>query len=606
MHFNMIYRLIFLLLLTSNTLLGQTSQLLPSEVLSKKQLLDSLGFEFKDLKPQLLACGQFNQQAAATLIGNSGLVLVPRAAVLGYIPVGIDPAKGFWAKQLDEERALTSGFITFELEQTNVSKEIFKGVKPSDTEQERSRQIVRNQVTLKAQTRTSLGQNLSIKSLNQAQEYYLYRSAIYADIRLVGLPADQDQQSFALLRIQDFNTDLIPAALPMNLESISNSAYKAVIVDFPINSQFNSSSYELILEQIQNEIAKDIDSKILKVYQDLDLETPQVIVDRYENGKAVNAYFQAQELLAQKQTLERSLLLDPASKKSLDQLKDSFQQLESIFALKTYSALAFKNMITYQLAVVLNRNLKLSPDQFEQRRTVLDQSLAFWLKNWNPVLEQRLFAPMAESYFSRTKAKYLSPYLIDQIKVTNKSYTDLAELLYSNSILMRPNDLKKLLDQDLNTIKKTLQQDLAFQFLNRLNDDFTQKLNPLFNQKKTIFEINTRKFARASRNYSKGRWVNESNGTQRVHFTKIAAPSKDTLLTKIPGLPNTDMAPVLNVAGQLIGFRPEDKKLSMAYSWTGSKQLANKHSIISSSSILDYLIQEKVANYILEEIKKAP
>ncbi len=604
----MIYRLLIPCLFISHSLLAQVSHLLPGEIAAKSQIIDSLGFDldYAAFPDWLMACGQLNQQASATLISDDGLVMVPRSAILKYIPASIDPVKGFWAKQLSAELALTKSYITFELEQKNVSKELFQGVKRSDTEQERNRRIVRNRVKLKAQTPTNLGQSLSIKSLNQEQEYYLYRSVIYADIKLVGLPADQDQQSFAVLRIQNFNTNVIPAGIPMNLDPISNSRSKAIIVDFPINSQFNSSSYELILQQIQYEIAQELDTKTLKLYQDLGLKKPREIVDRYEKSKVIKDYFQAQDLLAQKQTFERNLLLDSESKKSLDQLKDSFQQLESIFTLKTYSALAFKSLITYQLAIVLNRNLKLSPDQFEQRRAALDQYLAFWLKNWNPELEQSLFASMAESYFSKTKASYLSPYLIDQIKVTNKSYTDLAELLYSNSILMRPNDLKKLLDQDLNTIKKTLQQDLAFQFLSRLNDDFVQKLNPLFHQKKTIFEVNSRKFAQASKNYSKNRWVTESNGTQRIHFTPITSSKGDTLLTTIEGLPNTDMAPVLNLAGQLIGFRPEDKKLSLAYAWAWKEQKASNLPIISSSSIFDYLTRKKVANYILKGIKKAP
>lgn len=600
----MIYRLIFLLLSISYSLKGQTSHLLPAEILSKQALLDSLGFQAKNLSGQLLACGQFNQQSAATLISDRGLVLLSRSAILPYLPETVDPQNGFWATSPEEELALKRVFITFQMKGKNVRKEMLQGVSAEALGKEKSAKIARNRAQLMMQNQAEPGQMIDIRALNQMQDYYLYQFATYTAIHLVSLPPDQDQQAFALVRIKQPTKHPIPYPLEFSAQTINKQGIKAAIIDYPSSSKFNSSSYELALNQLSNEITNDLDTRLLQVYQKSGWSAPKKIIERSQQKKAINAYFQASNRLAKKQTLENSLLLDPDCQKSLAQLKNNFPALEEHHTIKTYGQEAFERVKLYQLARFLTKNT--AGAEYKGQRNTRKDYLESWSKDWNATLDQQGFAIMAEAYFSRTKAQYLSPFIIDQIKVTGKSYTALADLLYPSSILTRPEELKKLLSQDLNTIQQTLNQDLAFRFLSQLSQDIDQKLMPTYRKQYELFQVHSQQYAQCKNAFLQDQWINESNGTQRIHFTNLSLSNESTLLTKIPGLPNTDMTPVLNMEGQLIGFRPEDRQLSAAYSWDWNPTFPATHRIISSTSILNYLGNKPKATYLLLEIKKAP
>lgn len=603
----MIYRLVCILLLLNNLLSAQITHLVPTEILSKGQQLDSLGFNIEKLNTRLQACGQFNQQAAATLISDRGLVLVPRAAVLKYIPKNIDASKGFWAVHPDRELALTGGFISFELERKDVSSIILRGVKANEETDIQQSKIARNSVQLKMQNRAKPGQSILIKSLDKGQTYFQYQLATYTNLKLVALPAEQDQQAFALLRIPDFKDNINLLALPILSLKAPSPEVKAAIIDFPSDSKFNSNAYELALTQLRYEILQDLDAKVLQTYQDLDLERPSNIKSRYQQSQAIRSYFQETDALAQKQAFEKRLLLDPNCRQLLNQLKINNPRLEDLYRLKTYGPEAFGRLKSYQLTNVLMRSLASSPAQYEKNRSRLLSNISDWAEGYNATLDQQLFAPMAAAYFSKTKAKYLSNYIIDQIKVTNQSYQALADLLYTNSILTRPADLAQLLAQDQAAVQKALNQDLAFRFFSQLSLDMNQKLLPLFKKQNDLFVDNSKKLAQARRNFlDEDQWATESNGAQRIHFTSISVSSQEIYLTNVPGLPGTDMAPVINRKGQILGFRPENKSLSVAFMWERKVKRSPVYPIISTLGILDYLDQQAMATSILNELKKAP
>ena len=86
------YRLLACSLLITTILNGQMGPVFPGAIAAMKTKLDSAGYylDYDLLSDKFRACGQFNQQAAATLISDQGLVLVPRAMVLNHLPDQVD------------------------------------------------------------------------------------------------------------------------------------------------------------------------------------------------------------------------------------------------------------------------------------------------------------------------------------------------------------------------------------------------------------------------------------------------------------------------------------------------------------------------------------
>ena len=451
------------------------------------------------------------------------------------------------------------------------------------------------------QQKNSIGKSTIIKDFGHQQLFYLYQIATFPNLRLVVLPPTKDQQAFALLRIEGLNNH---PTLKLSRQAHKSQKVKAILVEHASVSHYHSSSYECSLRQLTNEIIYDLDTKVYEVYQKLSQPQPIQLKARLEQGKATLDYFRSEDLLLKKQALENDLLLDSACKTALDLLKVSHDQLRPLHTLSFYGQEAFGRLRTYQLTRYLDRYLRFSPDQYEKNKNELLSYLSDWNKDWDVNLEQQLFAQMAEAYFSRTKAKYLSNATIDQIQVTNKSYTDLGALLYPNTLLAQPENLKKLLRQDLATVKKTLNQDLAFRFLNQVAQDLDQKLQPLYVQERTNFQERTRQLIKAKRAFYQEKWTPESNGSQRIHFTTLFSEDDGKLASLTPSLPNTDMAPILDLAGAVIGFQPEDKVLNMAYTWGGKAHESAQYPVLTSAELLEYL--EKGPAFLLEELKKAP
>lgn len=604
----MIHRLYLFILLIGPSLNGQIAHLMPDMLSSKAPTLDSLGYDFKvaDLPNWLQACGQFNQQVAATLISDQGLVLVARSAVLPYLPEKVDPKIAFWAQNAADEILLPKAFITFQLDYQDVTSQLMEGVEEADSEVKRTSRIARNRVQLKMKTPRNAGATTVIKELNAGQTYHLYRLLTFKELHLVGLPADADGQAFALLRITPQKENLKIKSLSFSKEQGAEKGIKATIIDFPANSHFNASSYELTLHQIRSEITRELDLKMLQAYQRLGANTPPKLLARNQQNEVIHTYFQETDLFAQRKAKEQALLLDPACRKTLTQLDRNFDKFETLYTLHTYGQEAFARVKLNQLVNILKQIIKRGPTEYEKSRKRINNYLITFLKDWNVIVDQEIFAAMAEAYFSRTKAQYLSSETIEKIAVTNKSYPDLADLIYTNTILTQPEILEELLSKDLEEIEKKLNQDLAFRFLGQLAVDFEKKLAPTYRKENNIFKMQTRNLAQQRQSYLPKQWITEANGSQRVHFTTLSKQDTNTWFASVPGLANTDMAPILDRNGQLLGFRPEDEQLSSAYAWEQEEALNPIHPVVHSAAILKYLDKQPQATYLLKEIKKAP
>jgi hypothetical protein len=615
----MIYRLVFILLIATGQILAQPLYVIPEKLPPAIVKLNTNGLDYQvqTIQNSLQACGQFNQQFSATLISNQGLLLVSRAALFSYLPDGIDPEEGYWARNSDEERPLKSSFVSFQLDARDVTTELLKGVEEV-SENKRASLIARNRVQLRMQQQVEPGQSVQIRSLDQDQVFFLYRMATFTDLRLVGLPATADQQAFALIRIYT-QVDGPEDKLKMGQQAMQNrvkiplaeaikttDSLSLYSIDFPEQSAWHSSSFELALHIQAYELTQALDQSRFDIYQQFGVPVPQKYIDQYKQREKALAYFEQNDILARKKAAESQLILDPGCRKALTGLQSAYNELQESYLLQTYAQEGFNRLQLYRLSIFLAKVLKTSPERYEKIRPSTLQFLENWQKDWNPVLDEALFAPMAEAYFSRTKAKYLSPKIIEQISVTAKSYSELGELIYSSTLLTRPDLVKDLLQQDLGRIQRALEKDLGYQFMDQFSRDLNEKLQrPARKQQNAIKSIQ-RAFSISKKALLQDEWVSDANGSLSIHFSKLPPSAIEASSTALVPVPGTDFAPLLNTNGQAIGFRLENPAESLAYIWWLPKQDPPSFPILSSSSLLNYLAAKPTTQKLLAEIKKAP
>src|SRR4030095_10137497 len=95
---------------------------------------------------------------------------------------------GFWAKNYAEEIPNPGLFVTFIVRIEEVSKQVLNGVTSTMTESERQSQVDRNGAEILKGVKKEMYQAALIKPFFEGNQYFLFVTETYRDIRLVGAP----------------------------------------------------------------------------------------------------------------------------------------------------------------------------------------------------------------------------------------------------------------------------------------------------------------------------------------------------------------------------------------------------------------------------------
>lgn len=95
---------------------------------------------------------------------------------------------GFWAKNNGEELTNPGLFATFIIRIEDVSKQVLNGVNASMTESERQSVTDKNINEIRKNIKKETHQDVFVRGFFEANQYYLFVTETYRDIRLVGAP----------------------------------------------------------------------------------------------------------------------------------------------------------------------------------------------------------------------------------------------------------------------------------------------------------------------------------------------------------------------------------------------------------------------------------
>jgi hypothetical protein len=169
------------------------------EKLNEKQM-KSLGMKIsaKDiysinkgsLKDAIVSFGGF---CTGEVISSKGLVLTNHHcgfdAVQDHTTLDHNYIRdGFWAKNNAEELANPKLFVTFIVRIDDVSKQVLTGITASMSESERQSLVDRNSAELINTVRKEAWQSALIKPFFEGNQYYLFVTETFNDVRLVGTP----------------------------------------------------------------------------------------------------------------------------------------------------------------------------------------------------------------------------------------------------------------------------------------------------------------------------------------------------------------------------------------------------------------------------------
>ncbi|HMK24484.1 MAG TPA: S46 family peptidase [Chitinophagaceae bacterium] len=183
---------------------------------------------------------------------------------------------GFWAKDKGEELSNPGLYVTFIVRIEDVSKQVLKGVNATMSESERQSTIDKNINETKKNIKKESYQEILIKSFFEGNQYFMFVTETYKDVRLVGAPPssignfgkDTDNWmwprhtgDFSMFRIYagkdnkpaNYSPDNIPyvpkRSLPISLDGTAEGDF-TMVFGFPgrTTEYLHSSAVEQILK----------------------------------------------------------------------------------------------------------------------------------------------------------------------------------------------------------------------------------------------------------------------------------------------------------------------------------------------------------------------
>lgn len=517
------------------------------------------------------AVPHFDGGCTAEVISDKGLILTNHHCgydnIQSHSTVEHDYlTNGFWAYKMEDELPNKDLFVTFIVRIEDVTAKVLEGTTGINSESDKQKKIQENISLLNKTLPKETWQENSIRTFFDGNQYILFVTETFRDVRLVGAPpssigkfgSDTDNWvwprhtgDFSLFRIYAdkdnkpaaYSKDNVPYKpkhfFPISLKGLKENDF-TMVMGYPGRTQEYLPA--VAVEQIINTLnpAKvAIRDATLKVQNEF-MRKDNAIKIQYasKNASIANSWkkwmgetkglkkanavgvkkqfeadFQQKVTAAGKQTEYGNLLADFEKNYTEIQEYALARDIFSEIALRNTEILSLGYKL-YQLEQIYNTK---GEQSFNDRRNNLITGLGDFYKDFNAKVDEKVFEQLIAIY----TAKYPKAFLPAEFE--NVNATNLASEVFNQSQLVSYDKIKELLTGDSKTVLEKLNKDRGFQIIKAMADSHLKKVAPKYD------EINLRNIA-TQRTYMKAimelspksaRIFPDANSTLRVTYGKI-------------------------------------------------------------------------------------
>ena len=510
----------------------------------------------------------FNGGCTSEVISPKGLLLTNHhcgyGAIQSHSSVESDYlADGFWAMSLEEELPNPGMVVTFIKRIDDVTEAVFAGVSDDMSAAEKSNIISSNISNVTENALKEAWQSASVKSFYNGNQYLLFITEVFRDVRLVGAPpssigkfgADTDNWmwprhtgDFSMFRIYadqnnrpaDYSADNVPYTpkhyLPISLDGVEEEDF-TLVFGFPgrTNEYLPSVAVDQIVN-VSNPVKIEIRDIALKTIDSYMRKDPEVKIkysakfastaNYWKKWIGENQGIEKSNAIAQKRALEgefsdivkakdlvgyQSLLAD---------FERLYKEIESVSLARDYwSEIAYRNVEFLQVtlrAFQLEQASARGEDTFNRAREAVLARYESLFKNYDVRVDKEVFEKLVQYYADGIPAEYKPVSLMDaDVKV-------LADDIYSNSKLTSFEAAQDLLSGSMEEVLEKLNADVGYIFGKELHGIFYSKMEPKF-------QALNMEIADVQKNYMKAlievfpnkRFFPDANSTLRVTYGKV-------------------------------------------------------------------------------------
>ncbi|WP_253474296.1 S46 family peptidase [Flavobacterium sp. HSC-61S13] len=532
--------------------------------MSVSDIYDVNSSSLKDAVPH------FNGGCTSEVISPQGLLLTNHHCGYGQIQSHSSVendylADGFWAKSLQEELPNKNLVVTFIVKIEDVTTQVLQGVLDTDTEANKQLKIEKNIAKTTLSFPKEAWEENKIKSFYEGNQYILFVTETFKDVRLVGAPpssigkfgSDTDNWvwprhtgDFSLFRIYadknnrpaDYAADNVPYKpkhyLPISLDGIQEDDF-TLVFGYPGTTQEYLPSFAIdqILKEL-NPAKIEIRDASLKVTNEFMRKDAAIKIQYASKYAGIANYWK--KWIGESQGLEKSNAV--SIKKDFE--KDFVQRVAKNNKQEAYGAILpefeklYKEITPYAVSrdyfmEVVLRNTELltagfklyqleqaylskGEQSFNDRRAPFIEAQENFYKNFNKNVDQKVFEAIVALYSQKAPQAYL-PNELKQIDVQK-----LSQSIYKDSKLSSYDGLKELLKGDAKEVFKKLNKDKGYIFTKALARNYFDNIAPKYDALNLEIAALQRQFMKAQLElYPDARIFPDANSTLRVTYGKV-------------------------------------------------------------------------------------
>ena len=524
------------------------------------------------LKDAIVSLGGF---CTAEVISSKGLILTNHHCGFDAIQNHTSLEKnylrdGFWAKDNAGELPNKGLFVTFIVRIDDVSNTVMKGVNNNMDEKERQSLIDKNIAGAIKDVQKEATQDAFIRGFFEGNQYYLFVTETYRDIRLVGAPPsaignfgkDTDNWmwprhtgDFSMFRIYaskenkpaEYDADNIPyspkKSLKISLKGIKENDF-TMVFGFPGRTMEYLPA--IAVEQIRtvNDPAKiAIRDKVLLIIDGY-MRKDEALKIKYaaKYASIQNAYKKWQgEVLGLTKTnaflkkknyeniFQQRVNANAGLKQQygnvLQNLAEAYKNMEPFGLGRDYYNELFSKIELYAIGMQLNSLVTAHSKGeavYASRLKQVQTSINDLLDEYDVQVDKKIFETLIEIYAKRQDKNFVAPQLLHELETTDGSYAAFTNRVYSQQNLYNRDSLNALFAKPAEEAIAQIGKFDAINLFKSLQVTYQQNVQQKLNE----YQAQINKFQRL---YTKGqlevmkekKFYPDANSTLRVTYGQV-------------------------------------------------------------------------------------
>ncbi len=475
---------------------------------------------------------------------------------------------GFWAKNNGEEIPEKGLFVTFIVRIEDVTKQALSGVSVTMSESERQSAIDRNIAELRKNIKKESYQENFVRGFFEGNQYYLFVTETYRDVRLVGAPPaaignfgkDTDNWmwprhtgDFSMFRIYagkdnkpaEYAADNVPyvpkRSLSISLDGVKEGDF-TLVFGFPGRTMeyLHSSAVDQTV-RVNDPVKIAIRDKALAVIDDF-MRKDETIKIQYASKYAgiSNSWKKWQgEVLGLTQTnavakkkiyeaeFQKRVNASPAWAKQygslLGDLESAYAELEPLGRSRDYFNEIISRIELFTMAAQLNNALNAQgKNNYDATLARTKERLRDLYNEYNPEVDKKLFAVLMEMFYKDQPNEKMPAEFTQRAKESDFDFAKMAEQLFKETDLDDGEIILKALETDPAALLAKHKTDKANEVYLALVTGFSANTSGKLNEVQGRINKLQRTYMQAQMDvFKEKKFYPDANSTLRVTYGNV-------------------------------------------------------------------------------------